>query len=65
MYPECFKQEGRYFKNFRYEIKIDPAAQPKAYPARRVPLEIRPELKTKLGDIVKKGIIKKVEEPTR
>ena len=65
MYPECFKQEGRYFQNFRYEIKIDPTAQPKARAARRVPFEIGPKLKAKLEDMEKRGIIKKVKGPTR
>ena len=65
MYPECFKHEGRYFKNFQYEIKVDPSAQPKARPARRVPFEVRPKLKAKLEEMEKRGIIKKVEEPTQ
>ena len=65
MYPECFEPDGRYFKDFMYEIKVDPSAEPKARPARRVPLEIRPKLKAKLDEMEKRGIIKRVAEPTR
>ena len=65
MYPECFQQKGKYFKNFEYDIKIDANVQPKAHPARRVPFEVREKLKEKLDEMMEKGIITKVEEPTR
>ena len=65
MYLECFQQKGKYFKNFEYDIKIDANVQPKAHPARRVPFEVREKLKEKLDEMMEKGIITKVEEPTR
>ena len=65
MYPECFEQEGKYFKNFEYEIKLDPGAQPKVHPPRRVPLEVKSKLEAKLMDMQKKGVIKRVHGPTR
>ena len=39
--------------------------QPKAHPARQIPFEVREKLMEKLDEIMEKGIITKVEEPTR
>ena len=64
MYPECFEEEGKQFLNFEYEIKLDPAVPPKVHPPRRVPLELKEGLKTKLDEMEHKGIITKVSEPT-
>ena len=65
MYPECFKQEGKHFKNFEYDIKIDPTVEPKIHPPRRVPMELKDKLKLKLDEMERKGVIVKVPEPTR
>ena len=53
------------FENFEYEIKLDPGAQPKVHPPRRVPLEVKSKLEAKLMDMQKKGVIKRVHGPTR
>ena len=65
MYPECFTLEGKYFKIFKYDIKTDPNVQPKQHPPRRVPLELKDELRKKLDDMERKGIVVKVAEPTK
>ena len=64
IHPEC-QQRGKYFKNFEYDIKVDENVQPEAHPARRVPLEVRGTLKEKFNEMIEKGRITKVEEPTR
>ena len=37
---------------------------PVVQPCRRVPLSLQPKLKSKLDQLVKSGIISKVDEPT-
>ena len=64
MYPECFEQEGKYFKDFEYKIKLDPSVKPKVHPPRRMPLELKDKFKRKLDEMERKGIIFKVNEPT-
>ena len=66
MYPECFEQGvDKHFKNFEYEIKVDPQVPPKIHPPRRIPLELRDKLKDKLDEMERKGVITRVPEPTR
>lgn len=64
MYPECFATEGKHFLDFEYSIKVDPSVIPKAHPPRRVPLELRDKLGSKLEEMVRRGIIERVSEPT-
>ena len=65
MYPECFDPNEKFFKDYHYEIRCDPAVEPKVDPPRRVPIELRDKLKTKLDVMEKRGIIAKVCEPTK
>ena len=65
MYPECFDPKDKYWKDFEYDIKIDPSVEPKVHPPRRVPLELRVKLKAKLDEMVQRGIIAKVDQPTK
>ena len=39
MYPECFGGVGM-FKNFEYEIKVDPKVKPVVHEPRRVPIAL-------------------------
>ena len=64
MYPECFETEGKHFLDFEYSIRVDPSVIPKAHPPRRVPLELKDKLGSKLEEMVKRGIIERVAEPT-
>ena len=65
MYPECFDFNEKYFKDFHYDIKLDPTVEPKVDAPRRIPMELKPTVKKKLDEMVKDGIIKKVSEPTK
>jgi hypothetical protein len=48
-----------------YQIQMDPLIKPVVNPPRRVPVAIREELKNKLHEMEKMGIIKKVTKPTK
>ncbi len=65
MYPECFDDSDKYFKDYYYEIKCDPSIEPKVDAPRRIPLELRDTVKNRLDDMEKRGIIRKVCEPTK
>ena len=65
MYPECFDQNDRYRKDYQYDIKIVPAVQPKIHPPRRIPLELKSKFKAKLDEMVARGILAKVNTPTK
>ena len=56
MYPECFGGVGM-FKNFEYEIKVDPKVKPVVHAPRRVPIALQPKLVAALDEMEKKGII--------
>ena len=64
MYPECFDPHGKFFKNFEYEIKIDPDVKPKIHPPRRCAIELKEKFREKLLEMKQRGIILKVDEPT-
>ena len=49
------------FKNFEYEIKVDPKVKPVVHAPRRVPIALQPKLEAALDGMEKKGIISKVE----
>ena len=60
MYPECLGGVGM-FKDFKYEIKVDPKVKPVVCTPRRVPIALQPKLEAALDEMEKKGIISKVE----
>ena len=60
MYPECFGSVGM-FKDFEYEIKVDPKVKPVVHASRRVPNALQPKLEAAADEIEKKGIISKEE----
>ena len=64
MYPECFETKGKHFLDFEYSIKLDPSVKPQANPPRRVPLELKDKLRVKLEEMLERGVIYKVNEPT-
>ena len=59
-YPECFDGIG----NFpgEYHITVYPNVPPVIHPPRRVPVSLKDDIKTELDDMVKNGIITKLEE---
>ena len=64
MYPECFDPHGKFFKNFEYEIKIDPDVKPKIHPPHRCAIELKEKFREKLLEMKQRGIILEVDEPT-
>ena len=44
MYPECFDSIGEY-KNFEYDIELDPKFKPRKQTPHKVALSIEPRLK--------------------
>ena len=65
MYPECFDPSDKYWKDYQYDIKIDPDIEPKIHPPRRIPLELKSKFKAKLDEMVDRGILAKVNTPTK
>ena len=59
MYPKCFGGVGM-FKNFKYEIKVDPKVKQVVHAPRRVPIASQPKLEAALDEMEKEGIISKV-----
>ena len=55
MYPECFGVVGM-FKDFEYEIKVDPKMKPVVLAPRRVPIALQPKLEATLDHMEKKGM---------
>ncbi len=47
-----------------YHIEVDPTVKPRQDPPRTVPVALRKELKTKLDNMQKQGMIIKITEPT-
>ena len=47
MNPECFGGVGM-FKNFEYEMKVDPQVKPVFHAPRRVPIALQPKLEAAL-----------------
>ena len=60
MYPDCFGGVGM-FKDFEYEIKVDPKVKPVVHAPRRVPIALQPKLEAALDEMEKKGIMSEVE----
>ena len=48
----------------RYHIEVDPTVKQVQHAPRRVPVPLKSKLKAKIEDMEKKGIIKRVTEPT-
>ena len=59
-YPECFNGIGKF--QGEYHITLDPSVPPVVHPPRRVPISLRDDIKNELDDMVKNGIITKIEE---
>lgn len=47
-----------------YRIVLDPEVQPVIHAARKVPVSLREELKTKLAELEQQGVIARVTQPT-
>jgi len=50
---------------FEYSIKLKPDAKPVVHPLRKVPFAIQLKLKSTLDELEKKGILAKVDKPTK
>ena len=59
-YPECFNGIGKF--QGEYHITVDPSVPPVIHPPRRVPVSLKDDIKSELDDMVKNGIITKLEE---
>ena len=59
-YPECFNDIGKF--QGEYHITVDPSVPPVIHPPRRVPVSLKDDIKSELDDMVKNGIITKLEE---
>ncbi|KAL9956099.1 hypothetical protein ACROYT_G037526 [Oculina patagonica] len=59
-YPDCFNGIGKF--QGEYHITLDPSVPPVVHPPRRVPISLRDDIKSELDDMVKNGIITKIEE---
>ena len=51
-------------KNFEYKIKIDETIKPVSQSARRLPPALHGQIEKELNELCKRGVIKKVTEPT-
>ena len=49
------------FKDFEYEVKVDPKVKPVVHAPRRVPIALQPKLEADLDEMQKKGIISNEE----
>ena len=47
-----------------YHIEVDPTVTPVVNPPRTIPAALRDRVKTELEDLEKRGVIRRVEEPT-
>ena len=63
MYLECFSGKGT-FKNYRYNIELDPKVKPVIHPPRKIALSLQPKLQRELDEMQTQGIIVPVDEPT-
>ena len=59
-YPECFDGIGKF--QGEYHITVYPNVPPVIHPPRRVPISLKDDIKSELDDMVKNGIITKLEE---
>lgn len=48
----------------KHKIKLKENAEPVIHPARKVPVALKERLREKIEDLIKEGIIRKIEEPT-
>ena len=61
-YPQVFTSMGRLEKP--YHILIDPTVSPVINAPKTIPAALRKRVKAELNDMEKRGVIRKVEEPT-
>ena len=61
-YANVFTGLGRLEKS--YHIEVDPTVTPVVNPPRTIPAAVRDRVKKELEDMEKRGVIRKVEEPT-
>lgn len=61
-YAQIFTRLGRLEKP--YHLEIDPTVSPAINPPRTIPAALRERAKAELDDMEKRGMIRKVEEPT-
>ena len=61
-YANVFTGLGRLEKP--YHIEVDPTVTPVVNPPRTIPAALRDRVKTELEDMEKRGVIRRVEEPT-
>ncbi|PFX21908.1 Transposon Ty3-I Gag-Pol polyprotein [Stylophora pistillata] len=61
-YKQVFTGFGRLEKP--YHIEIDPTVTPVVHPPRNVPAALRDRVKKELDDMEKRGVVRKIEEPT-
>ena len=61
-YANVFTGLGRLEKP--YHIEVDPTVTPVVNPPRTIPAALRDRVKTELEDVKKRGVIRKVEEPS-
>ena len=59
-YHECFSGIGMFQRE--YHITLDPNIPPVIHPPRRMPISLKDDIKNELEDMVKNGIITKIEE---
>ena len=61
-YKQVFTGLGRLEKP--YHIEVDPTVTPVVNPPRTVPAALRDRMKEELDDMGRRGVVRKVEEPT-
>ena len=64
-YSEYFDPNNKYWKDYEYEIKLDRTVEWKTRAPRRMPLEMKYEFKIELDKMVARGILTKVNTPTK
>ncbi len=62
-YEEVFEESIGTFPG-THSLKVNPNVKPVVMPDRRIPLSVRPQLKDEIDDLVSRGIIAPVDEPT-
>ena len=62
-YPELFDGELGTLPG-DVHLQVDPTISPVVCPPRRLPVSLKNDVKWKLADMVKRGVIEKVEEPS-
>ena len=66
MYPECFTNgPDNAFPDYEYHVSTDRNVKPVIHSTRRLPIELRDEVKKELDRMVARGAIAKVDVPTK